>query len=196
MLETIEGAVVERSEEMLVLQVGGFGLRLWVPPRTVTESAGKATVRLFTHLLVRDDGYETYAFATRDEREMFVGLLAVPQLGPRLAFRLVAALPPQELATAVRTGNLSLLNQVKGIGARTAQRIIVELSGRLAKMVPPTPTPLGEKEQVVVRALTSKALGFTEQEARKALDTVRKDCSDDEPVEEMIRRALGILSSP
>ncbi len=196
MLETIEGAIVERGEEMLVLQVGGFGLRLWVPPRTVTESTGKANVRLFTHLLVRDDGYEVYAFATRDEREMFVGLLAVPQLGPRLAFRLVAALPPEELATAVRTGNLSLLNQVKGIGARTAQRIIVELSGRLAKMVPPTPTPLGEKEQVVIRALTSKALGFTEQEARKALDMVRKECTDDEPVEEMIRRALGILSSP
>ncbi|MFO8034924.1 MAG: Holliday junction branch migration protein RuvA [Candidatus Bipolaricaulota bacterium] len=195
MLETIEGTVVERGEEILIVQVGGFGLRLWVPPRTVAESLGKANVRLFTHLLVRDDGYEIYGFATREEREMFVGLFSVPQLGPRLAFRLVSALPPEELATAVRTGNLSVLNQVKGIGARTAQRVIVELSGRLAKMVPPTPTPLGEKEQVVIRALSSKALGFSEMEARKALDAVRKECSDDAPVEEMIRRALGILSS-
>ncbi len=196
MLETIEGTVVERGEEILIVQVGGVGLRLWVPPRTVAESSGKASVHLFTHLLVRDDGYEIYAFDTREEREMFVGLLAVPQLGPRLAFRLVSALPPEELATAVRTGNLSVLHQVKGIGTRTAQRVIVELSGRLAKMVPPTPTPLGEKEQVVIRALTSKALGFSEPEARKALDTVRKECPDDAPVEEMIRLALGILSGP
>lgn len=196
MLETIEGTVVERAEEMLVLQVGGFGFRLWVPPRTVQESSGRASVRLITHLMVRDDGYELYGFATREEREMFLGLVAVPQLGPRTAFRLVSALPPEELVSAVRTGNLSVLNRVKGIGTRTAQRVVVELSGRLAKMVPPTPTPLGEKEEVVIRALTSKALGFSESEAKQALDSVRKECSEEAPVEEMIRRALGILSGP
>ncbi len=196
MLETIEGNIVERGEDLLILRVGGFGLRVWVPSRTVVETTGRSSASLFTHLIVRDDGYELYGFATREEREMFVGLLAVPQLGPKLAFRLVSALPPEELATAVRTGNLAVLHQVKGIGARTAQRIIVELSGRLAKMVPPTPTPLGEKEQIVIRALASSALGFSEQEARKALDAVRESCPEDAPVEEMIRMALGVLSGP
>ncbi len=196
MLETIEGNIVERGEELLILRVGGFGLRVWAPSRTVVETTGRASTSLFTHLIVRDDGYELYGFATREEREMFVGLLAVPQLGPKLAFRLVSALPPEELATAVRNGNLAVLHQVKGVGARTAQRIIVELSGRLAKMVPPTPTPLGEKEQIVIRALSSSALGFSEQEARKALDAVREECPQDAPVEEMIRRALGVLSGP
>ncbi len=194
MLEFVEGAVVERGESFLVVQVGGLGLHVHVPPRTVTGSAGRASIQLYTHLVVRDDGFELYGFESRQEREMLVGLLAVPQLGPKLAFRLVSSLPPEEFAAAVRTGDLSALDRVKGVGTRTAQRVIVELSGRLAKMVPPVPTPMGEKEQVVVRALTSAALGFSEPEARRVLDELRRACPEDTPVEEMIRRALGLLS--
>jgi Holliday junction DNA helicase RuvA len=193
MLEFIEGAVVERGEGFLVLGLGGVGLRVTVPPRTVQEWAHAASVRLFTHLAVREDTCEIYGFQTREEREMFVGLLSVPQLGPRIAFRLVAALPPQEFAAAVRRGDLSTLEQVRGIGRRTAQRVVMELSERLAKVAPPVPTPLGEKEGVVLRALTGKALGFSEAEARKALDRLRRECPD-APVEEMIRRALSFLS--
>jgi len=193
MLEYLEGPVVERGEEFLVLGLGGVGIRVAVPPRTV-EAAEPALTRLYTHLIVRDDALELYGFATREEREMFAGLLSVPQLGPRLAFRLVSALPPEELASAVRSGDLSALEQVKGIGRRTAQRVMVELAGRLSKIAAPVPTPLGEKEQVVLRALTSKALGFSESEARKALDQLRRECPQ-APVEEMIRRALSILSS-
>ena len=189
----MEGPVVERGEEFLVLGLGGVGIRVTVPSRTA-EAAEPALTRLYTHLIVRDDALELYGFATREEREMFAGLLSVPQLGPRLAFRLVAALPPEELAAAVRNGDLSALEQVKGIGRRTAQRVMVELAGRLSKIAPPVITPLGEKEQVVLRALTSKALGFSESEARKALDRLRRECPD-APVEEMIRRALAILSS-
>ena len=100
-----------------------------------------------------------------------------------------------EVVAAIRRGDLSALEQVKGIGRRTAQRIMVELSERLAKVVPATPTPLSEKETVVLRALTSKALGFSEAEARKALELVRKECGPDAPVEEMIRRALQVLSA-
>ncbi|MGC9529495.1 MAG: Holliday junction branch migration protein RuvA [Candidatus Bipolaricaulaceae bacterium] len=194
MLEFVEGAVVGRGEDFLVLQLGGVGLKVAVPARTVRGAGGRASVHLFTHLIVREDGMECFGFASREEREMFAGLLAVPQLGPRLAFRLVAALPPQELAAAVRRGDLTALEQVKGIGRRTAQRVLVELSERLAKVAPPVPTPLGDKEQVVLRALTSKALGFNEAEARSALDHLRTE-GIDAPVEEMIRHALTFLST-
>jgi Holliday junction DNA helicase RuvA len=169
------------------------GFRLAVPGRTAAGLRGFA--KLYTHLVVSEDELSLYGFATPEERDMFVGLLSVPQLGPRLAFRLVAAMPPEEFAAAIRRGDLSALEQVKGIGRRTAQRIMVELSERLAKVVPATPTPLSEKETVVLRALTSKALGFSEAEARKALELVRKECDPDSPVEEMIRRALQILSA-
>ena len=182
-----------KGEEAVVLQVGGLGFRLQVPRRTASELSGFA--KLYTHLIVSEDGLSLYGFATPQERDMFVGLLSVPQLGPRLAFRLVAAMPPEEFAAAIRRGDLSALEQVKGIGRRTAQRIMVELSERLSKVVPAAPTPLSEKETVVLRALTSKALGFSEAEARKALELVRKEFTPDMPVEEMIRRALQVLSA-
>ncbi len=182
-----------KGEEAVVLQVGGLGFRLQVPRRTASELSGSA--KLYTHLIVSEDGLSLYGFATPQERDMFVGLLSVPQLGPRLAFRLVAAMPPEEFAAAIRRGDLSALEQVKGIGRRTAQRIMVELSERLSKVVPAAPTPLSEKETVVLRALTSKALGFSEAEARKALELVRKEFTPDMPVEEMIRRALQVLSA-
>ena len=193
MFEFLEGEVVAKGEETVVLQVGGVGFRIQVPKRTVGGLSGFA--KLYTHLLVGEDELSLYGFATPQERDMFVGLLSVPQLGPRLAFRLVAAMPPEEFAAAIRRGDLSALEQVKGIGRRTAQRIMVELSERLAKVVPAAPTPLSEKETVVLRALTSKALGFSEAEARKALETVRKEFTPDMPVEEMIRRTLQVLSS-
>jgi Holliday junction DNA helicase RuvA len=193
MFEFLEGEVVAKGEETVVLQVGGVGFRIQVPKRTVGGLSG--FVKLYTHLLVGEDELSLYGFATPQERDMFVGLLSVPQLGPRLAFRLVAAMPPEEFAAAIRRGDLSALEQVKGIGRRTAQRIMVELSERLAKVVPAAPTPLSEKETVVLRALTSKALGFSEAEARKALETVRKEFTPDMPVEEMIRRTLQVLSS-
>ena len=164
-----------------------------MPKRTVEELSGFA--KLYTHLVLSEDEFSLYGFATPQERDMFVGLLSVPQLGPRLAFRLVAAMPPEEFAAAIRRGDLSALEQVKGIGRRTAQRIMVELSERLAKVVPAVPTPLSEKETIVLRALTSKALGFSEAEARKALETVRKEFTPDMPVEEMIKRVLQVLSS-
>jgi Holliday junction DNA helicase RuvA len=195
LLEYLEGPVAERGEDYLVVALGGVGLRITVPPRTA-QAADPALVKLYTHLIVRDDSLELYGFGSREEREMFVGLLAVPQLGPRLAFRLVAALPPEEFIAAIRAGDLSALEQVKGIGRRTAQRVLVELAGRLSKLAPPATTPLSEKEQVVLKALTSKALGFSEAEVRKALESVRGELTQDMAVEEMIRRVLSVLSGP
>lgn len=193
MVEFVEGPVVEVGEEFVVVAVGGLGLQIAVPARTVAELREAGTAKLYTHLVLREDGMELWGFATREEREMFVALLSVPQVGPKLAFRLVAALPPAELAAAVRRGDLSALDGVKGIGRRTAQRVMVELSEKLARWAPGGPSPTAEKAQVVVKALTSKVLGFPEAEARRAVEKLVRECPD-VSVEEMIRRALTLLA--
>jgi len=191
-VDYVEGAVAERAEEHVILAVGGVGVRVAVPARTVHGWADGETVRLLTHLILRADGVELWGFATREEREMFVALLSVPQVGPKLAFRLVSALPPAELSAAVRRGDLSVLDAVKGIGRRTAQRVMIELSDKLGKWSPAAPSPLGEKAQVVVLALTSKVLGFAEPEARRAVEKLVREVPD-ASVEELIRRALTLL---
>lgn len=193
MLEFVEGPIVEAGEESLVVAMGGMGLRVAVPARTVSELRSCDTARLLTYLILRDDGAELWGFATREEREMFVALLSVPQVGPKLAFRLVSALPPAELSAAVRQGDLSALDGVKGIGRRTAQRVMVELSEKLARWAPAGPSPAAEKAQVVVKALTSKVLGFPEAEARRVVEKLMRESSD-ASVEELIRRALTLLA--
>ncbi len=193
MLEFVEGPVVEAGEEYVVVAVGGLGLQVGVPARTAGGLRGAETARLHTHLVLREDGLELWGFATREEREMFVTLLSVPQVGPKLAFRLVSALPPGELAAAVRRGDLSALDGVKGIGRRTAQRVMVELSEKLARWAPAAPSPQSEKAEVAVKALTSKVLGFPEAEARRAVEKLLREAPETS-VEELIRKALSLLA--
>lgn len=193
MIDFLVGRVLEKTEDTAVLAVGGFGFRLFVPPRTLEGVALGQELKLYAHLLFQEDEFALYGFATPEEREMFVALLSVPQVGPRLAFKLVAALPPGEFVAALRRGDLSALDAVKGIGRRTAQRVLLELSERALRWAPQEAPPETEKEKIVLQALTSKALGFRAEEARRALELVRKECPQ-ASVEEMLRRALSILA--
>jgi Holliday junction DNA helicase RuvA len=193
MIDFLQGKVMELGEESVVLSVNGVGFRLSVPNRTVTTLSLGEEAKLYTHLLLSEDEFSLYGFATPEEREMFVTLLSVPQVGPRLAFKLVAALPPVEFVAAIRRGDLSALDAVKGIGRRTAQRVLLELSERVQKWAPEEAPPPSEKEKIVLQALTSKALGFKMEEARRALELVRKECPD-ASVEELLRRALSLLA--
>ncbi len=193
MIDFLQGKVMELGEESVVLSVNGVGFRLSVPSRTAATLSLGEEAKLYTHLLLSEDEFSLYGFATPEEREMFVTLLSVPQVGPRLAFKLVAALPPVEFVAAIRRGDLSALDAVKGIGRRTAQRVLLELSERVQKWAPEAAPPPSEKEKIVLQALTSKALGFKMEEARRALELVRKECPD-ASVEELLRRALSLLA--
>jgi Holliday junction DNA helicase, RuvA subunit len=193
MIDFLQGKVMELGEESVVLSVNGVGFRLSVPSRTVATLSLGEEAKLYTHLLLSEDEFSLYGFATPEEREMFVTLLSVPQVGPRLAFKLVAALPPVEFVAAIRRGDLSALDAVKGIGRRTAQRVLLELSERVQKWAPEEAPPPSETEKIVLQALTSKALGFKMEEARRALELVRKECPD-ASVEELLRRALSLLA--
>ena len=193
MIDFLQGKVMELGEESVVLTVNGVGFRLSVPSRTVATLSLGEEAKLYTHLLLSEDEFSLYGFATPEEREMFVTLLSVPQVGPRLAFKLVAALPPVDFVAAIRRGDLSALDAVKGIGRRTAQRVLLELSERVQKWAPEGAPPPSEKEKIVLQALTSKALGFKMEEARRALELVRKECPE-ASVEELLRRALSLLA--
>lgn len=192
-MEFLHGRVAEKGEGQLVVALGGLGLKVFVPQRTVDSVSEGEEIHLYTALLAKEEGFELYGFASKEEREMFEALLSVPQVGPRLAFKLVSALPPGQFVAALRRGDLSALDGVKGIGRRTAQRVLLELSERALRWAPAEVPPEAEKEKIVLQALTSKALGFKAEEARRAVELVRKECPE-ASVEEMLRRALSILA--
>jgi Holliday junction DNA helicase RuvA len=194
MIDSISGEVVRRTSDSVVIDTGGVAYRAVCPAGTLRGCEIGRESLLYIHLLLREDTIELFGFSSLRERELFRQLLTVGQVGPRVAVQVLSALPPDQLVQAVASRNADLLMTVKGVGRKTAERILVDLHGKL--------TEAGEAgteglfltaaEETALRALTSKSLGFSAREAREALARLRGENLD---VEALIRRALEVLGT-
>ena len=192
MIDSITGRVVRVATDHLVIETGGIAFRVFCPVRTLsTYHRGEEGI-VYVHMSVRDDGISLFGFASFKEREIFRSLLPVGQVGPRLALQILSTLSPDEFVVAVASGDVEQLTTVKGIGRKTAQRILIELRDKLTTDLVSPSLPLSKKEETALRALTSKSLGFSVREAREALERLHVD---DLPLEELVRRALEIIGT-
>jgi len=188
MIASVEGSVTVVGSNYLVLDVGGVGLRVYVPRTVLDRAAGPGThVRLFTHLHVRENELTLYGCATPEELELFHLLLSVSGIGPRTALTMLSSLAPERLRTAIAAEQADILAQVPGVGPKTARRVIFQLKDKLAIGALETVSPLTEQDADVIAALTS--LGYSVVEAQVALQSLPRD--PDMSLEERIRRALA-----
>ena len=128
MISLISGSVAVRRSDHVVVDTGGVGYRLAVSAETLKQVPGVGLpVTLHTHLVVRDDALALYGFATEEERDLFLMLLAVQSVGPKVALAVLSGAPPRTLLAAVSAGDVSMLQSAPGVGKRTAERIVVEL---------------------------------------------------------------------
>jgi holliday junction DNA helicase RuvA len=136
MIALISGTVAVRRGDHVVLDTGGVGYRLAVSSETLRHvpAVGNETL-LHTHLVVRDDALALYGFATEDERELFLMLLGVQSVGPKVALAVLSGGPPRDLLAALAAGDTARLQAVPGVGKRTAERIIVELREKVGVTV-------------------------------------------------------------
>jgi Holliday junction DNA helicase RuvA len=194
MIESITGRIVYLQHDHLVIETGGIAYRIFCPSRTLALSRPGEEREIYVHLIIRDDSLSLFGFPTREERELFRNLLTIPQVGPKLALQLLSALTPAAFSETVRDNDVERLISVKGVGRKTAQRILVELHDKIGPAVSSVDhvLPLSEKEETALRALTSKSLGFSAREARQAIERLR---GEDLPTEQLIRRALEIIGS-
>ncbi len=194
MIDSISGEVVRRTADAVVVDTGGVAYRAACPAGTLRECEVGRTTLLYIHLILREDTIELFGFSSLRERELFRHLLTVGQVGPRVALQVLSAVPPDKLVEAVASRNADLLMTVKGVGRKTAERILVDLHGRLTEAGDGGTEGLflTPNEETALRALTSKSLGFSAREAREALARLRGENLD---VELLIRRALEILGS-
>ncbi len=190
MIALVSGRVAARGPEHVVIDCGGVGYRLAVSAQTLRQipaPGGQAT--LHAHLIVRDDALTLYGFASEEERELFLMLLGVQSVGPKVALAVLSGGPPQELLRALAAGDSARLRAVPGIGKRTAERIIVELREKVG-------APDRERPDAALRvvaaddplALAREALlglGYSAQEAEQLLEGV-----DGQAPEELIAQAL------
>jgi len=194
MIDSISGEVVRRSTEAVVVDTGGVAYRAACPAGTLRGCEIGREALLYIHLALREDTIELYGFSSLRDRELFRQLLTVGQVGPKLALQILSTLAPDQLVQAVASRNADLLISVKGVGRKTAERILVDLHGKLAEASDGGSEGLflTPNEETALRALTSKSLGFSAREAREALARLRGEALDVEP---LIRRALEILGS-
>lgn len=192
MFDSVSGRLEIKEPTRAVVVAGGVGLQIHVPLSTYEGlPARNEEARLLLHLVVRDEEWKLFGFLTEAERDVFRALLRVSGVGPMIALALLSGLPPKDLADAVSSGDVKVLTRVKGVGRKTAERIVVELRDVLAVETGEGGVPTGPIESENVRDAVAAliALGMDPAEARRRAEKVAgKD--DDASVTEVVRAAL------
>jgi Holliday junction DNA helicase RuvA len=177
----LSGEVAVRRADHVVISCGGVGYRLAVSAETLRHvpAVGK-TVTLHTHLIVRDDALALHGFATEEERDLFLLLIGVQSVGPKVAQAVLSGGPPRDVLAAVAAGDTARLQAVPGIGRRTAERIIVELREKVGPSLEAAPITIHRGDDA--RALAREGLvglGFSVQEADALLDGAPGETPED-----------------
>lgn len=189
MIGRLTGVLLEKNPPQVVVDVRGIGYELDVPMSTFYNLPPNGErLSLLTHFMVREDGHFLYGFASEGERIAFRQLLKVSGVGPRLALSVLSGLSVADLAQVVAHQDVGRLIKVPGVGTKTAERLLLELKGKLSDAgLPGSTTPDGTRSDILNALL---ALGYNDREAAAAL----KQLSADVTTSEGIRQALKLLS--
>jgi holliday junction DNA helicase RuvA len=190
MIGRIEGQLVEITDNVILLAVGGVGYEVEVSHNVLTALPGRdKAVTLYTHFVVREDAQQLYGFASRSERDLFRVLIRISGVGPKLALSLISSVPLAELVASVRAGEVGVLTRVPGVGRKTAERLLLELRGKLPETFMPGPADVPGADDLAVqeaeRALVT--LGYRAQEAARLVASIR---SEADTAEQLVRAAL------
>ncbi len=193
MYEFITGNIVEKTPTYIVLETGNVGYYLNISLFTYSLLPDQDPCQIFIHQIVREDAHILFGFISREEREIFRQLISVSGIGANTARLILSSLGPKEIEQAINEGNVSILQSIKGIGAKSAQRIIVDLKGKIstsAEMDQLFPEQSNTLRNEALSALVN--LGFTRKTVEKVLDQILQ--GDDEfSVEMLIKEALKKL---
>jgi Holliday junction DNA helicase RuvA len=177
----VSGQVAVRRGDHVVIDTGGVGYRLAVSAETLRHvpAVGKEVV-LHTHLVVRDDALQLYGFATEEERELFLMLLGVQSVGPKVALAVLSGGPPRELLAALAAGDAARFQSAQGVGKRTAERIIVELREKVGASLPEQAISItrGDDPHALARE-GLLGLGYSAAEADELLDGAPGERAED-----------------
>ncbi|HEX2129173.1 MAG TPA: Holliday junction branch migration protein RuvA [Solirubrobacterales bacterium] len=183
MIASVRGEVLVRRPDHVVIESGGVGYRLAVSAETLkaVPARGKETA-LHSHLVMRDDAIQLYGFASEEERDLFLHLISVNGVGPKVAIAILSGGTPRELLNAIASGDAKRFQAVPGIGKRTAERVIVELREKVAGELTDGGPLVAAGEEDSPRALARDGLinlGYTPVEAEKLLEGAEGETTED-----------------
>lgn len=193
MYEYIRGSIADISPANIVIDAGGVGYFITISLNSYSQLSGKKDAKLFLHQVVREDAHLLYGFADQNERELFRNLISVNGVGASTAIMMLSSLSADEIRSAVATGNVAVLQGVKGIGAKTAQRIIIDLKDKLGKLQETGQILLSADNTKQIEALSALVmLGFAKKDAEKVVAKIIREQAD-ASVEAIIKQALKRL---
>ena len=192
MIEYLVGTIVELTPAYVVLDIGGVGYYVNISLTTFEQIQSKKDVKIYVHQIIREDSFTLYGFGTKEERELFRLLISVSGIGAATARLMLSSLKPDELRQAIITGDVQLIKSVKGIGVKTAQRVIIDLKDKIGGSdesgILPAISPISQE---AIEALVT--LGFARKAVEKAVRKVLKD-SPSATVEQIIKDSFKYLT--
>lgn len=193
MYDYIRGTVVATEPDTVVLEVGGVGYRLLVSGATAGRVRRGAPTTLFVHHVIRDEVPTLFGFADARERALFLELCSVSRVGPSMALNVLSAMEPARLVACIEGGEVGALSRVKGVGRRTAERLCVDLKGRLGPVeAGGYSVPLTDRGASLLAALV--ALGYPRARAEPTAQRVAAAAPTGASLEALVKQALGQLA--
>ena len=198
MIDQITGKILLLNDSYLVIELGGFGIRVNVPKLSSKNFKMNEILSLSTYLHVREDALDLYGFESESDRGLFLMLISISGIGPKLGLTIISGLAPEKLKMKIISGDVKALTSIPGVGSKTAKRIIIELKDKFSKIDSET---LGFEDEIdskifkdVMSALDG--LGYKEKESKEALKQLGLDKSDNSnhTIENLIREVLKILN--
>ena len=191
MISHINGKLVEKTPTYVVIDCNGVGYKLNISLQTYSAIQTE-NCKLLTHLAVKEDSHTLYGFCTSEERDLFRKLISVSGVGPSTARMILSTYSAEEIVHYIITADVAAIQNVKGIGGKTAQRIIIDLKDKVGKGKETSDLLFTQDNTIKEEALSALlALGFTKKVAYKKMEEVMKNHEGEITVEDLVRRSLG-----
>jgi Holliday junction DNA helicase RuvA len=193
MITHIQGKLVEKTPTQVVIDCGGVGYHVNISLHTFSLLPNADLIKLFTHLQVKEDSHTLYGFVEKSEREIFKLLLSVSGIGANIARTMLSSLDPKQITNAIGSSDVVTIQSIKGIGSKTAQRVILDLKEKVLKLYDLDEVSMPLSNTNKDEALSAmEVLGFVRKTSEKVIDKIVKE-DPEATVESIIKKALKIL---
>lgn len=193
MITHIQGKLIEKNPTDVVIECNGVGYMLNISLHTYSQIRDKEHLKLYTHLQVKEDSHTLYGFSSLAEREMFRLLISVSGIGPNIARTMLSSVTPKQVREGIAGGNVVLIQSIKGIGAKTAQRVILDLKDKVLKIYDIDEVSVSKDNTSKDEALSAlEVLGFVKKQAERVVEKIMIS-HPDATVETIIKQALKNL---
>ncbi|MFM9826431.1 Holliday junction branch migration protein RuvA [Flavobacterium sp.] len=193
MISHLQGKLVEKSPTHVIIECNGVGYHVNISLHTYSLIPSNDLIKLYTHLQIKEDAHTLFGFVEKSEREIFKLLLSVSGIGASIARTMLSSLDPKQITTAIASADVVTIQSIKGIGAKTAQRVILDLKEKMLKLYDLDEVSLTQNNTKRDEALSAlEVLGFVRKTSEKIVEKIIKD-DPDSSLESIIKKALKIL---